>query len=448
MHTDIRDHGASVEAPNNALAIQTAIDVTAAAGGGRVLVPPGTFRSGTIRLRSRIELHLAAGAVLAGTGRAADVPAWFPTTGVETRRAFERRLVLAYDCEDVAITGCGTIDGRHGCREEIAQGESQPVNLHLIACRRVTVRDVRLRDAGSWMQQILCCDEVLVEGVHIVNHGNRTNDGLDIDGSHDIRIANCDIDSHDDALVFKSTGPRACRNIVVSNCVLRSNCHGIKFGTESIGGFENVQVANCLVSPSRYPDPMPGFPAGRPPITGCALECTDGGTMRNIRLDGIIAEGVFAPIFIKLGNRHHTVAGYDDRDCTPGRIEHVQIRGLVARGAGRFTSSVTGYPGHPIRDLQITDCDLSYAGGCPADAILDAVPENSDGYPEMNMFQKKTGRELPAWGLFARHVDGLVLRDLRLRCETADAREPVRCEQVTGARYDGIAVDGEPYVIA
>ena len=76
-----------------------------------------------------------------------------------------------------------------------------------------------------------------------VNHGNKTNDGLDIDGCRQqVRVSNCYIDSHDDALVFKSTGPVPCHVISKSvNCHLRSNCHGIKFGTESVGRFEIFQ---------------------------------------------------------------------------------------------------------------------------------------------------------------------------------------------------------------
>ena len=137
---------------------------------------------------------------------------------------------------------------------------------------------------------------ITIDNINVWNHGNKTNDGLDIDGCQQVRVSNCYIDSHDDALVFKSTGPVPCRHIQVVNCQLRSNCHGVKFGTESVGGFEFISVVNCSVQ-------MSADEKRRPPITGVALECTDGGTMRHIRIDGLMVENVFAPYFIKLGNR-------------------------------------------------------------------------------------------------------------------------------------------------
>ena len=383
------------------------------------------------------------GAVLLGSASSADFPPGLAGDEPAVRRIPRfRSLLLAHRCENVAVTGFGTLDGAHGCREELER--DRPRVLQFIGCRRVAVRDVRLRNAGGWMQHYLWCDEVLIDGISVWNHGNACNDGLDVDGSHDARISNCDIDSHDDALVFKSTGPRGCRNIVVSNCRLSSNCHGIKFGTESVVGFENVAVANCTVSASRQPSPMDGFPAGRPPITGCALECTDGGTMRGIRIEGLIADGVFAPLFVKLGNRNHALEG-PRPDVPAGRLEDIQIRGVLGKAAAWHVCSISGFPGHPVRGLRLTEVDLVYPGGCPSDRILREVPENSAWYPEINMFHKNTGRELPAWGLYLRHVEGLAVRDLSLRTLKEDARKPIVAEDVARLSLAGVRVNGEPF---
>ena len=439
MHTDITRHGArsSAEIVNTA-AIQAAIDAVAAEG-GRVTVPPGTFKTGTVQLRSGVELHLSHGATLLGTNNPDDYPAWYPEGLVQTRRPFVRRMILGADCDNVAVTGSGTIDGDGGCAGAMPTGnESRPINLHFVACRRVTVRDVNLRCSGSWMQKYMACDDVFVHGIRVWNHDNRTNDGLDFDGCTDVRVSDCDIDSRDDALVIKSTGPRACRNIVVTNCRLRSNCHGIKFGTESVGGFENIRISGCVISPSRHPEPIEGYPQGRPVITGCALECTDGGTMRAIQIDGLIVERAFAPIFIRLGNRmDRRIEG--DTPPEAGVLEDVRIRNVIARQCGPISCSVSGYPGHPVRRVHIADVDIEHVGGVQAEAILAQPQENSSGYPEINMYGNKKGMHLPSYGFYLRHVEDLLLDNIRIRLMRPDARAPIVHDDVTGLRIRDVS---------
>jgi len=436
MSFDIREHGATPgETSVNTSAIQAAIDA-AGQTGGRVTVPPGLWRTGTIELRSNVELHVAAGATLMGTGDVSDYPESFPEDKVQTRRPFTRRLIYANHCRNVAITGRGTIDGNHGCVDDLPQGEIQPLNLHFVGCHGVAVRDVQLKHSGTWMQQYFRCEEVHISGIRVWNHNRRTNDGLDIDGSCEVRISDCDIDSRDDALVFKNTGPYPCRNITVTNCRLRSNCHGIKFGTESIAGFENITISNCVISPSRHPEPMPGFPEGRPVITGCALECTDGGTMRAIHIDGLIVERVFAPIFIKLGDRWDRRLPDDNPDH--GCLEDITIRNVTARQAGPFSCSITGYPGHPVRRVHVENVRIEHRGGVEADAVLDEVPENSGAYPEMNMLGNKKGKHLPSYGFFVRHVDGLTMRDVDIRLLGEDARRPIVSEDISNAIFENV----------
>ena len=411
--------------------IQATIDA-AGRTGGVVRIPSGTWRSGTLRLRSHVRLDLAPGAVLLGSEDPDDYPQSFPGD-VTSMRPFDRRLVLAEHCEDVAVTGMGVIDGAGGCYGKIEGGnEKRPTNLQFIACRGVVVRDVTLRRSGSWMQQYLQCDDVHLHNLRVFNHGNKTNDGLDIDACHDVRISDCNIDSHDDALVFKSTGPRRCRDIVVSNCRLSSHCHGIKFGTESLGGFERISIANCIVSPSTVPAKHPQFPEGLPVITGMALECTDGGTMRDISISNLIIDTAFAPIFVKLGNRHRKL-GPDDAEPGPGLIEDIRISNITARNSGPFGGSITGYPGQFVRRVRLSNIDIEHRGGAAPESIMASVPENSDHYPEIKMFGNAiAGPHLPAYGLYLRHVRDISLRDCRFRTRQADARRAVVADDVEG----------------
>jgi polygalacturonase len=412
--------------------IQEAIDTCPV--GGTVCIPPGRWLTGTLVLRSNITLHLDAGAVLLGSPEIADYPESFPS-GVTTMRPFGRRLILAQNCRNVAITGQGCIDGQGGCWGQVEGGaENHPVNLQFIKCTGITVRDVHLRQSGSWMQQYLQCRDVHISGIRVYNHGNKTNDGLDIDGCTDVRISDCDIDSHDDALVFKSTGPLPCRDILVTNCRLRSHCYGIKFGSESIGGFERISISNCIVTASGAPSTHPRFPDILPVVTGLAICTVDGGPLRDISISQLVVDTCFSPLLIRLGARHRTVRP-DDPPPDPGTLEDILIRDLRVRNCGPFGGIVAGYPGHPVRNIRIDGMDLRHTGGVMKDQIQEVIADRDQAYPDIKLFGSTLdGKHVPAYGLYIRHAENLVLSNYRFATESADAREAVVCEHTFGCK--------------
>ncbi len=449
MSISIIDFHATPDAGPQTEAIQAAID-SLQGQGGRVVIPAGTWYCGTLWLRSGVELHLEAGAVLKGTNRPEDYPYWDSTVEGKavSRRVGPRAFVRAYDCEHVSVTGLGMIDGDGGCGGQIEGkygAEGHPQNLQFVHCKGVKVQDIRLRNSGSWMQVYHACEQVWIDGISVWNHpGHHTNDGMDIDGSSEVKISNCDIDSFDDALVFKSTGPSPCRNILVQNCHMRSNCHGIKFGTESVGGFENIRISNCMVSRSANPSPIPGFPEGRPVITGVAMECVDGGFMRNIHVNGLIANDVFTPVFIKYGERLDR--RLDEEEAPRGCIEDISILNVHARSVGEHSCSVTGYPGFPVRRIRLGNLSFQLEGGIQDEAkIMSEVPENSTAYPEVNMFTKKTDLVLPAYGFFLRHVEGIRMEEVDLRMDAEDIRPALWQEDVEGLRTQACTTSGQSW---
>lgn len=420
----IMEEGASPERVRNTVYIQSAVDRVHKAGGGRVVVPPGNFRTGTIWLKSGVTLFLEGGAVLRAGTELEDFPERFPEDLI-SRRPFTRRVVGAFDAEDVGMQGMGTLEGSHGLRDHLPMGEVQPLGLQFARCRDVRVSGVTLRNAGSWMQQYLQCERVDIQKLQVWNHGNKTNDGLDLDGCRGVRVRDCVIDSHDDALVFKSTGPKKCEDILVEDCELRSNCHALKFGTESVGGFSGITVRRCHVGRSQNVLQLPMVNGPRPPITGCALECVDGGSMERIALEDLTVEDCLTPIFIKLGNRHERkIPG--ESFVGAGSISDVRIERMRVETSGPITSSITGYPGEFVENIVLRDISFKTRGGAKEENVMRRVPENSDGYPEVNMFSKapeETDRtELPAWGLYLRHVKNLRMENVRGELLTHDPR--------------------------
>ncbi|MCC5843912.1 MAG: hypothetical protein JJU05_06645 [Verrucomicrobia bacterium] len=424
MEQYITQTGARPDRLRNTEQIQTAINRVHGSGGGRVKVPAGTFYTGTVWLRSGVTLELEKGAVLKAGADLEDFPESFPEDLI-SRRPFSRRLIGALDAEEVGLTGEGEIDGSHGLRDHLPMGESQPLGLQFIRCRKVKVAGLTLRDSGSWMQQYLQSEQIDIRGLKVWNHGNGTNDGLDLDGCRHVTVRDCRIDSHDDALVFKSTGPVKCGHILVENCELRSNCHAVKFGTESVGGFEHITVRNCRIRRSAHELYLDLVAGPRPPITGCALECTDGGEMRHIVIEDLTVEDCLTPVFIKLGNRHHRQIP-NEHFTGGGTVSDIRIERMRVEISGPITSSITGYPGHPVRNVILRDIFFRTRGGTPPEQIMTQVPENSDGYPEVNMFQKvpgpSRGKQLPAWGLYLRHAEQVTLENVKGELTGEDVR--------------------------
>ncbi|MDE6003175.1 MAG: glycoside hydrolase, partial [Prevotella sp.] len=307
---------------NSTQGIQNAIDICSKNGGGRVVVPAGEYRMGTIILRSNVRLYLEQGATLYGSTDLKDyqrVKSSYQSlrTNVETIQ-----LIYADSVENVTIDGYGTIDGRGSVFPKLSwddEGITRPHLLRFIQSRNIVIKNITLRNSGCWMQHYLACDRVRIDGIKVTNRNNYNNDALDLDGCHDVVVSNMIADSDDDAITLKSTSPRLCENITIQNCIVSSHCNAVKLGTETNGGFRNITIRGIVVKPSSdQSSQFFGKPIG---ISALSLEIVDGGTMENVSVSDLMVTGTESPIFVRLGHR--------GRGWLPGqKIEQVgQMRG-------------------------------------------------------------------------------------------------------------------------
>ena len=256
----ITDFGATPDgASNNAHSIQKAIDACAAAGGGTVIVPAGgTFVSGKIVLRSKVELHLDQGATLLCSGKIEDISgAGSGAYSHGTANAF----ICAEDIEDVAITGLGVIDGNG--RAYIAETlpyiyrmpEKRPLTFYICGCKRVTITGITIRDGANWTLWLVGCVDVLVQGIRMYNDLKLPNsDGIDIDRCRNVHIVDCHIEAGDDAIVLKTMRKFEryghSENIIVRGCTLKSTSSAICIGCEISAPVRNVIFDSCIISSS------------------------------------------------------------------------------------------------------------------------------------------------------------------------------------------------------
>jgi polygalacturonase len=424
--------------------LQRAIEACARAGGGTVRFPAGTYLTGTLVLKSRVALQLESGAVLLGSTDLKDFPPHTPAFRSYTDVNYvERSLLYAEKSEQISILGQGVIDGQGGAKVfQAGHGQDgykrRPFLIRMIECRNVTLREVTLRNSPMWVQHYLACDDVLLDGLTVESVVNANNDGIDIDCCRRVRIANCRIRSGDDAIVLKSTAPRACEQVVVTNCVLSSDCNAFKCGTESTGGFRDIAVSNCVIHDTR--------------LAGIALESVDGGTLEGVTISNVRMARVRGGIFLRLGNRARPYLASEpgggegkhqpETGMAPpgvGQFRNVHIAQVSGDGADTVGCALAGLPGHPIENIRLEGVRFEFAGGGTAADTQRQIPEAEAAYPEYAMF----GR-LPAHGFYCRHVRNLVLDGIEVALASPDQRPAMVCDDIETLELTGWLASGSP----
>ena len=434
-------------------ALQQAIDDCSKAGGGRVVVPTGQYKIGSIVLKSDVQLYLERGATLYGSTRLEDylpMKSDYVSLRTQTRTI---QLIYADKVKRVVIDGYGTIDGRGGAFRKLSwndEGITRPHLIRFIQSEDITVKNVTLMNSGCWMQHYLACDRVRIEDIRVFNRNNYNNDALDIDGCHEVIVRGVIADSDDDGITLKSTSPRLCEDIRIADCVVSSHCNAVKLGTETNGGFRNINISGIVVKPSA--DQSSQF-FGAPSKIGTSalsLEIVDGGVMENVSISAFTVEGTESPIFIRLGNRGRgyklkphpltpspkgegeaysglSGTGNDDTiaELIPidhiGTIDGIRIEHFQVRNAGSTGCSITGLPGHPVRNVWLSHISIHQQGGVTTSqlkAISDSVAdEKAKAYPEATMWG-----HLPAKGFFLRHARNVQFSDVEVFTIEPDAR--------------------------
>lgn len=437
--------------------INAAITDCANHGGGKVVVPAGKYRCGTIFLKSHVELHLEAGALLYAT----DGYEHFPMQPRASYRSQKDKggwnaLIFAVDCEDIAVTGLGTVDGRGKGRKGYLKdvpgdGNGRPKNLLFISCKRVRVSGIKMFNSALWNQHYLNCEDVVVDGIQVYNHCNANNDGIDIDGCRRFLLSNSVFDCDDDGIVLKSTGLAPCEDIIVKGCVVSSFANAIKCGTESVGGFRNILISDCIVKPSRHQGDriVKSTPSG---ITAISLVLVDGGSLEHVTVNNILIEGTEAPLYVRLANRGRRKI--EDMESIMkkevGTLRHVTISNISAWDCGTFGSSITGIPEHCVEDITLSNIHVQSKGGLrkgnyrtPRDLggkrhdmagnlfpdryweKVEQLAEDETGYPQPTVWGN-----LPCHGLLVRHARGVRLNNVHFSTSTPDPRKAITMDDV------------------
>ncbi|GAA3147497.1 polygalacturonase [Kribbella aluminosa] len=355
-------------------AIAEAIDACHRAGGGRVVVPAGTFLTGAIHLKSNVNLCVSTGATLLFSTDPSD---YLPVvlTRFEGQECMNYSpLIYARDCENIAVTGGGTLDGGATWdnwwswvtpsgpdAQALTQLAESGVPVkdrvfgaghHLRAafietqsCRNVLIEGVTIVRSPFWEIHPVLSRNITVRGVHIDSRGPN-NDGIDPESSQYVHIQNCTLDCGDDCIAIKSgKGADGLRiavpseNVLIEDCTLNIRYGAITIGSEMTGGVRNVFVRNCTIgSPNLYF----GLYIKTNSVRGGFAENI---YLRDLEISNLTKEVVSCNFYRSEG---------DTGPLTP-RVRNVELRNVNV-GHARNAFSIFGYPRSPIQDFRLIDC--------------------------------------------------------------------------------------------
>jgi polygalacturonase len=466
----IAEHGAVGDGKTlNTGSIQKTIDRCAMLGGGTVVVPAGVFLTGTIQLRSHVNLHIESGGVLQGSEQ------------LEEYRLNGRLvgLIFTQNAENVSITGTGTIDGngdrfmsldraktidsagsartrQKGRFREVRQGlgdgpvvpNPRPFQMIIFSnCRNVRLKDVNVTNAPFWTIHCADCDGVLVSGLRI--WGNMlvpNNDGIDCTSCSNVQMSDCDIRTGDDCIVltgydhhFDLPGFLNLRhpseNITITNCTLQSRSAAIR-----IGGFDQNPMRNYLFSNITITNSNRGI----------GIFARDQGSIENLIFSNIIIEtrlhtgdwwGQAEPI--------HISAARLLKDVVPGRIRNITFRDVQCRSESGII--VYGTDESRIEEISFENLTLRITES-PLNALAGG---NFDLRPVLDPKLQLFSHDVP--GLYAGWVRNLRIRDFSLTWETSpqpffthgieiENFEKIRIDNFSGTAAPG-AAQSSPIVI-
>jgi polygalacturonase len=383
----ITDFGASLDSNvKSTEAFKKAIAACVANGGGRVVVPKGTFLTGAIHLKSNVNLHLEDGSKILFSRDLDDYKPLVFTRWEGMECMNYSPLIYAYEQENIAITGNGILDGNanndywwswkgkkeYGWKEgmpnqlpavkvlteqvrnqvnprERVFGDGhylRPAFIQPYSSKNILIADVKIINAPMWNINPVLCENVTVRDVKVITHGPN-NDGCDPESCKNVLITGCYFDTGDDCIAIKSGRNEDGRNIarpaenhIIENCEMKDGHGGLVIGSEISGGARNIFGRNLVMS-------SPNLDR----ILRIKTSSLRGGIVENIYLKDIKV-GTYKEAAIRC-NMFYENPG----DHMP-IIRNITVENMVVEKGGKFGVLINAYEESPVENLKIINSTI------------------------------------------------------------------------------------------
>ncbi len=388
---DIRDYGAKAEEGFlNTFAIQAAIDACNASGGGDVLVSGGIYMTGTVVMKSNVNLHIAASGTLFASPNCGK---WSPNAEFDLRpypynvilsgeiedygdfpdipkehvdvKSLPRNrgcsLIFAENAENFSISGMGKIDSNGTAFTQLATKEEHhytpyrrinaptpPRVVFLTGCQNVRIEDISIVNSpAGWAYWIHDCDYVTFDKVKIIcDLRYPNNDGIHINCSRNVTVSNASIICSDDCIIVRANSRslkenKVCEKITVTNCNLTTPCAAVRIGFVNDGVIKNCVFSNLVITDTTV-GVLAEFPDKELIQSDFGREATH---IENLSFSNVIMDNVDCPLSIRIGNSAET---------TVDAVKHISFTGLNAKCV--HLPVIKGREGSLIEDIRFSDC--------------------------------------------------------------------------------------------
>jgi len=383
---NISEFGATGDGQTNCTeAFKNAIAACHAAGGGRVVVPGGVFLTGAIHLRSKVNLHVTKNATIRFSP---DPKQYLPVVytrfeGVECLNYSP--FIYAYELENIAITGSGTLDGQasndnwwswkgqkeHGWNDGEPNGNDDATTLYRMAeegvpvenrifgaghylrpnfiqpykCKNVLIDSVTIKRSPMWEIHPVLCENVTISNVTVISHGPN-NDGCNPESSQNVLIKDCYFDTGDDCIAIKSgrnsDGRRInvpSENIIIQGCTMKDGHGGVVIGSEMSGNCRNVFVEDCVMDSPNLDRAL-----------RIKTNSLRGGVVENIFMRNVTVGEVSDAVIIISFNY-----GEGDTGLHTPIVRNIYVSNVTSRKS-KYAISLEGYERSPVTNLNLSNC--------------------------------------------------------------------------------------------
>lgn len=396
---NIKDYGAKGDGVTlNTEAFKKTIEACSKSGGGIVLVPKGTFLTGTIFLKSNITLYLDKGATIKGTRDLNSYSSFNPSKDRAPRNyRWYRALILGDSVENVTITGKGVIDGDH---VPDSQGEEKMRGPHTILfgdSKNISMSDITIKNAANYAFLGWRIEKASFKNL-LFNAGW---DGIHVRWGKDITINKCEFYTGDDCIAGG-----AWENMIISDNIINSSCNGIRL----IMPASNLQIKNCKIfGPGKFEHRTYKEKMRRNTYSGIVLQPGSwgkaAGTMEKITVQYITIDNVENPLSLVLN---------EDNIGKEILIDHVKATNIKSSAC-----SVESWKGSTFDDVTFRNIQFEYVGSDdPETAKRELTRPGVDPRP------------LPCWAWFAFNINKLTLENIDLTYKGNEIRPAFIFENV------------------
>lgn len=370
----------------NTTAFKKAIEACNKAGGGKVVVPVGNFLTGPIYLKSNVNLHLSEGAIITFSQDTKDYPLVLTRwEGMDCMNYSPQ--IYAYNEQNIAITGKGTINGnadkthwwpwkgraQYGWKKDTPNQLKARESLHVMMrdkvdpqkrifgdghylrpymiqpynCKNLLISGVTLIDSPMWFVSPVMCENITIEKVKIDSKGPNT-DGIDPDACKNVLIKDCYLNTGDDCIAIKSgrdedgrANKKAAENHIIEDCEMKNGHGGIVIGSEIAGGAKNIYAVNCKMDSKNLDR-----------VLRIKTSSSRGGTIENIFLKDIT-----------VGSYGESAIHFNMFYENPGKfmpvIRNIWVENLNVEKGGDYAIWINAYKESPIENLKVVNCKFN-----------------------------------------------------------------------------------------